>query len=105
MDETCDVAPGRAVPERELGFPHTQSRARRVNRHAHLAAEAGRDGKALRAGGSGDGSLARQRLAHVDPSQHADQLSSDEFGDAEAAADPFGENGDVQIGVAVEQGA
>src|SRR6188508_550444 len=47
VDEAAEVAVGLPVAERQLELGDTEARARGVDRHAHLAAEAGRDRKRL----------------------------------------------------------
>ena len=52
VDEPAEVAARRTVAERKLHLADTQPRPRRVDRHPHLAAEPGRNGKhAARAAG------------------------------------------------------
>ena len=46
MREAAQVAAGRAVPKRELDLRDAQARRDGVDRHAHLAAEAGREREA-----------------------------------------------------------
>src|SRR4029453_7751285 len=78
--------------------------ADRVDRHSHLAAEAGREREACRPRGGRKGPLARERLAGAETAAGPDEQAGGPLRDAEPAALPLGEGGNGEVVLALEQG-
>ncbi len=66
VDEARCIAAARAMAQRELELLNAEPRANRVDRHPHLAAEAGSRREAGNARGRRERALARERLARVE---------------------------------------
>ena len=79
MDEPADVAAGRAVLEVELDLRDAKAGAGGVDRHPRLDAEAGRDGKELRAGRAREAALTGERLADAKPPAPATSARATDF--------------------------
>ena len=103
MDEARPVAARRAVVEVELDLLEGEAGAERVDRHAHLAAEAGSEREAGRAGAGTDDPLAGERLPRCGARAEANELPPHPLGDAEASADPAPESRHREVGVALDE--
>ena len=90
VEEPRRVAARGPVVEVDLDLLDGEAGAERVDGHAHLAAEAGREREAGRPGAYADEPLSRERLPGSDARAEPDQLPPDALGDPEAAADPLG---------------
>src|SRR6476619_6059904 len=97
MRETWEVAYRLSVLARERELRDAQTRTLCVDRHPHLAAEAGRDGEARLACGLAQVALSGQRLPRVVAGARPDELSCDVLGDSEAAAASRCEGGDREV--------
>ena len=103
VEEAAGIAPGGAVTERQLDLAELEPGARGVDRHPHLAAEAGRDGEAGGPGRGRERPLARERLSRRDAAEHLDQVARDPLRDPESTADTFRERGHGQVATAVDE--
>ncbi len=77
--------------------------SRRIDRHPHLAAEPGGDGKRRGSRGRRERALPGQRFARLHTGQKLDQVPSGALRDAEAASGLLGERRDREIRLAAEQ--
>ena len=103
MDEATNVASRGPVPEGQSHLLDPETRARRIDRHPHLAAEAGRERKRRGANAGGERALTGERLALLDPRAQADDRARSSLRDAESPTLPLLERGDDEIAAAVEE--
>jgi len=103
VDEAAQVPPGRVMPQRQLDFTHRQVRARGVDRHPDLAAEACGDREAGAARSGRQCPLAGQRLSRLETCEDFDQGSGDSLRETEASPLTLYERRDVEIAAAVEK--
>jgi hypothetical protein len=102
VDEAAQVTAGWAMPKRQLDLPDAKPRSRRVDRHPHLAAEPGSDGKRRGSRSRRKRALTGERFARLHPGQELDQDASCPLRDAETATGLLGERRDGEIRLAVE---
>src|SRR6266540_125081 len=103
VDEAAEVAPGRAVAQRQLELTHPQTGPRRVDRHSHLASEPWGGRETRLPCGRREQTLAGERLARFEPGQKGDQAPRDPLRDAEASADSLGKYGDAQVRAVLDE--
>jgi len=103
VDEPAEVAARRTMAQRKLHLADAQSRPRGVDRHPHLAAEAGRNREARRPCRSRERALSRKRLAHLDAAERADQTPGHMLRQTEASPHSFSKSGDGQIAPQIQQ--
>ena len=101
--EPAQVAPGRAVAERELDLLDRDAGLDRVARHPRLAAEPGRGREHRPPCRRRKRALPRERLAQLASRRQAKKLPGGALDDAEAAALLVREDRDCEVGVALEQ--
>ena len=103
MQKATEVAPRRAMTQRQLELANLQVGACSVDRHAHLAPEAGGDREALGACRGRERTLPGERLARLHTAAQLDERARNTLRDAEPAADALGKGRDQQIAVAVHE--
>src|SRR5205814_8833110 len=97
--EAAGIPCGRAMAERQLEFGNPEAGPDRVDRHPHLAAEAGRERKACLAGGLRQRALARERFLRTEARKSPDEGAARLLGKPESAPLALGEGGDREIAV------
>ena len=103
VDEAGQVAAGRTMPERQRHLLDAEPRARRVDRHPDLAAEARGQGKGRCADARRQRTLTGERLALIDSGAEANEEACRPFRQAEAATLTTLKRGDDKISAPVHE--